>query len=161
MARDGKREIRKCRLITGSYDQRLLKVRQASIGTDRADLRAGRGSAKFAGRESEAGKPVKAQRRFKDFDDIWDTMRVIAASLPTQEGRVGDSESYREGAACLAGVAHGHPHSEDQRSMEEVNAVRRNTGITPLLSEREAFRHPDPLPCRRPRPVVGRGDEQL
>ena len=91
MARDGKREIRKCRLITGSYDQRLLKVRQASIGTDRADLRAGRGSAKFAGRESEAGKPVKAQRRFKDFDDIWDTMRVIAASLPTQEGRVGDS----------------------------------------------------------------------
>ena len=53
----------------------------ASIGADRADLRAGRGSAKFAERESEAGKPVKAQRRFKDFDDVWDNMRVIAASL--------------------------------------------------------------------------------
>jgi len=33
--------------------------------------------------QSEAGKPVKAQRRFKEFDDAWDTMRAIAASLPT------------------------------------------------------------------------------
>lgn len=35
--------------------------------------------------QSEAGKPVKAQRHFKRFDDAWDTMRAIAASLPTLE----------------------------------------------------------------------------
>jgi hypothetical protein len=35
--------------------------------------------------QSEAGKPVKAQRRFKKFDDAWDTMRAIVASLPTLE----------------------------------------------------------------------------
>jgi hypothetical protein len=33
--------------------------------------------------QSEAGKPVKAQRHFKKFDDAWDTMRAIAASVPT------------------------------------------------------------------------------
>jgi hypothetical protein len=35
--------------------------------------------------QSEAGKPVKAQRHFKKFDDAWDTMRAIAASVPTLE----------------------------------------------------------------------------
>jgi hypothetical protein len=35
--------------------------------------------------QSEAGKPVKAQRHFKKFDDAWDTIRAIAASVPTLE----------------------------------------------------------------------------
>jgi len=35
--------------------------------------------------QGESGKPVKAQRHFKKFDDAWDTLRAIAASLPTLE----------------------------------------------------------------------------
>jgi len=33
--------------------------------------------------QAEEGKPVKAQRHFKKFDDAWDTVRAIMASLPS------------------------------------------------------------------------------
>jgi hypothetical protein len=65
-----------------------------------------------------------------------DSREPADAVTPGAGGAGGDSENYREGAADHAGIAHEHPHSEDQRSMEEVNAVRRNTGITPLRAER-------------------------
>lgn len=42
--------------------------------------------------QSEAGKPVKAQRHFKKFDDAFDVVRAIMASLPTMVALTDDEK---------------------------------------------------------------------
>lgn len=45
--------------------------------------------------QSEAGKPVKAQRHFKKFDDAFDTLRAVMAQMPTMV-QLTDSERVQQ-----------------------------------------------------------------
>jgi hypothetical protein len=80
--------------------------------------------------QSEQGKPVKAQRHFKKFDDAWDAMRAIAASVPTlaaptQEELVNQRLSKNFQASNLAQTLHDEGYQAVYAWQEEKAEIQK------------------------------------